>query len=239
MINENICLYGVISGSRWKQLVTRTGLRSLCMISIVWRYCSPLATSASFSHVSGSGDFWGRTEIGRTRQRRLTSGCLDMKSTIFPSIIHLVMMHNENSFGETPNTVRMFGWERRLQIGISWNKFCNEPSDVYMPWDYWVYTCLILNRFSAAKIRNALMHTRFPLWWPSQTSANPLLVNAMSPSFVMLSERMQERGRMDCKPQTFRTMRKIVSRRSSSISGSSKAYAWDQTGFPHHLPQLT
>jgi len=75
----------------------------------------------------------GRTEIGRTRQMRLTSGCFDVKSMMFPSTIHSVMIHNENSFGETPNTVRMFGWERRLQIRISWNKCCYEPSDAHMP----------------------------------------------------------------------------------------------------------
>ena len=65
-------------------------------------------------------------EIRRTRRRRLTSGCLEVKSMMFPSIIHSVMMHNGKSFGETPNTGRMLGWERRLQITISWNKRCLE-----------------------------------------------------------------------------------------------------------------
>ena len=60
--------------------------------------------------------------IGRTRRRRLTSGCFDVKSMMFPSIIHSETIHNGNSLGEIPNTGRTFGWERRLQMTISWNK---------------------------------------------------------------------------------------------------------------------
>ena len=36
------------------------------------------------------------------------------------------MTHNGNSLGETPNTGKTFGCERRLQIMISWNKRCHE-----------------------------------------------------------------------------------------------------------------
>ena len=64
----------------------------------------------------------GKIEMRRTRRRRLTSGCFEVKSMMFPSIIHSVTMHNGKSFGETPSTGRTFGWERRLQITISWNK---------------------------------------------------------------------------------------------------------------------
>jgi len=45
---------------------------------------------------------------------------------MFPSTIHSVMTHNGNSFGETPDTAKTFGWESRLQIMISWNKRCHE-----------------------------------------------------------------------------------------------------------------
>jgi len=55
-----------------------------------------------------------------------------MKSMMFPLIIRSVMIHNGNSFGETPNTGRTFGWVRRFQIRISWNKCCHELSDVYI-----------------------------------------------------------------------------------------------------------
>ena len=58
-------------------------------------------------------------EIGHTRRRRLTSGCFEAKSMMFPSTIHSVMTHSGNSFGDTPNTGRTFGWESRLQITIS------------------------------------------------------------------------------------------------------------------------
>jgi len=43
-----------------------------------------------------------------------------------PSTIHSVMTHSGNSFWETPNIGKMFGWERRLQIMISGNKRCHE-----------------------------------------------------------------------------------------------------------------
>lgn len=62
----------------------------------------------------------------------MTSGWFDVKSIMFPSIIHSVITHNGNSFGETPNTGRMFGWERRLQITISWNKRCHGSSEPYV-----------------------------------------------------------------------------------------------------------
>ena len=62
------------------------------------------------------------TEIGRTRRRRLASGCLSVKSTMFPSIIHSLITHSGDSFGETPRTGKTLEWERRLQITISWNK---------------------------------------------------------------------------------------------------------------------
>jgi len=62
------------------------------------------------------------TEIGRTRRRRLASGCLSVKSMMSPSTIHSLITHSGNSFGETPSTGKTFGWERRLQITISWNK---------------------------------------------------------------------------------------------------------------------
>ena len=42
------------------------------------------------------------------------------------------MTHNGKSFGETPSTGRTFGWERRLQITISWNRRCHESSKTYM-----------------------------------------------------------------------------------------------------------
>ena len=60
-----------------------------------------------------------RERVGHTRRRRLTSGCFEAKSMMFPSAIHSVMTHSGNSFGETPNTGRIFGWERRLQMTIS------------------------------------------------------------------------------------------------------------------------
>jgi len=47
---------------------------------------------------------------------------------MFPSTIHSVITHTGNSFGETPSTGRTFGWERRLQVTISWNKRCYEWS---------------------------------------------------------------------------------------------------------------
>jgi hypothetical protein len=87
------------------------------MISIECRYCNPLAASASFE---GFQDLAVEGKmIGRTRRRRLTSGCFDVKSMMFPSIIHSLMTHSGNSFGETPRTGKTFGWERRLQITIS------------------------------------------------------------------------------------------------------------------------
>jgi len=56
VVNEDIRLYGIVSGSQKKWLVTRTGLRSLCMISIECKYCRPLAASASFRGISGFED---------------------------------------------------------------------------------------------------------------------------------------------------------------------------------------
>jgi hypothetical protein len=50
-----------------------------------------------------------KIEIGHTRRRRLTSGCSEVKSMMFPSIIHSVMMHSENIFGEIPRTGKTFG----------------------------------------------------------------------------------------------------------------------------------
>lgn len=38
----------------------RTGLRSLCVISILCRYSNPFAASASFSHILEFG-FWSET----------------------------------------------------------------------------------------------------------------------------------------------------------------------------------
>ena len=69
------------------------------------------------------------------------------------------------------------------------------------------------------------MHTGFPLWRPFQTSENPPEANAMSPSFETLSERMQERGRIVCKPQTLRRIRTLLLRRSRDMFGASKACA--------------
>jgi hypothetical protein len=117
---------GIISDGQWKRLVAHTGLRSLWTISIECRYCNPLAASASFRNVSVIQGFGEERGSGVLRRRRLTSGCFDVKSMMFPSTIHSVMTHNGNSFGETPNTARTFGWERRLQIMISWNKRCHE-----------------------------------------------------------------------------------------------------------------
>ena len=65
--------------------------------------------SCELQDVSGFEDR-GEIEIGPTRRKRLTSGCFDVKSIMFPSIIHSVIMHNGKSFGETPSTGRMFGW---------------------------------------------------------------------------------------------------------------------------------
>ena len=106
-VDEDVCLCGNVSDSEGKQVVARTGLRSLCTISIECRYCNPLAASANFEVFQNSRI--EAREIRRTRRRRLTSGCFDVKSMMFPSTIHSVMMHNGNNFGETPNTGRTFG----------------------------------------------------------------------------------------------------------------------------------
>jgi hypothetical protein len=100
------------------------------MMFIECRYSNPLAASASFRGVQDLA-VEGRTEIGRTRPRRLTSGCFDVKSMIFPSTTHSVMVHSGNSFGETPRTGNTFGWEKRLQITTSWNKRCHELSGAH------------------------------------------------------------------------------------------------------------
>ena len=55
-INKDIFLRGIVSHSRCKFFMTRTGLRLLCIMSIECRYCSPLATPASFSYVLGLVD---------------------------------------------------------------------------------------------------------------------------------------------------------------------------------------
>jgi hypothetical protein len=47
-IDEDVFLCEIVSDSQGSRLVVRTGLRSLCMISIECRYCNPLAASASF-----------------------------------------------------------------------------------------------------------------------------------------------------------------------------------------------
>jgi hypothetical protein len=127
-VDEDVRLSGVVSvrrGNVW----WRTGLRSPWMMPIECRYFNPLATSASFISVSASEDRGRKGEIGHTRRRRLTSGCFDVNSMMFPLVIHSVMIHNGNSFGETPSTGKMLGWERRLQITISWNKRCHQSSE--------------------------------------------------------------------------------------------------------------
>jgi len=166
-------------------------------------------------------------QIGRTKRRRLTSGCFDVKSMMFPSTIHSVMMHSGNNFGETPNTAETFGWESRLQMMISWNKRWQGSlkADITRKITCCKLTCLILDRLSAVYARNAFMHTRFPLWRPLQTSANPPEANGISPSFEMFSESVQERGRMVCWPHTLRRMRILFLRRSISIFGASNACA--------------
>ena len=60
-------------------------------------------------------------------------GCFDVKSMMFPSVIHSVMTQSGNSFGEIPKVGRTFGWERRLQITISWNKRCPKSSTAHIP----------------------------------------------------------------------------------------------------------
>jgi hypothetical protein len=59
-----------------------------------------------------------------------------VKSMMFPSIIHSVMNHRGNSFGETPRTGKTFGWERHLQIMISWNKRCHKLSSAHYTQDH-------------------------------------------------------------------------------------------------------
>ena len=51
-VDENVCLYVIISGSSEEMIAARTGLRSLCMMSIECRYCNPFAASASFRDIS-------------------------------------------------------------------------------------------------------------------------------------------------------------------------------------------
>jgi hypothetical protein len=78
------------------------------MMSIECRYRNPLAASASLGGISGFEDE-GKRKIGRTRRRRFTPGFLDVKSMMFPPVIHSETMHNGNSSGEIPNTGRTFG----------------------------------------------------------------------------------------------------------------------------------
>jgi len=76
---------------------------------------------------------------------------------MFPSTIHSVMRHNGNSLGETPKTVKTFGWERRLQITISWNKRCHELSNART-------TCvrsLAANLFGSGQILGCVGAERF------------------------------------------------------------------------------
>ena len=56
----------------------------------------------------------------------------------------------------------------------------------------WRRTFLILDMAPFVWVRNALIHTRFPLRWPFQTSANPPEANAMSSSLVIFPEIIQE-----------------------------------------------
>ena len=100
-----------------------------------------------------------KTEISRTRRRRLTSGCFDTKSMMFPSIIHSETMHNGNNFGETPSTGRTLGCERRLQITISWNKRFRGSSEAHVECQILLPTCLMFARFSGVYARNAFIHT--------------------------------------------------------------------------------
>ena len=72
----------------------------------------------------------GGKEDRRTRRRRLTSGCAEVKSRMFPLIIHSEMIHNGNSLGQIPKTGSTLGWDRRRQIAMSWNKRCHELSAV-------------------------------------------------------------------------------------------------------------
>jgi hypothetical protein len=67
------------------------------------------------------------------------------------------------------------------------------------------------------------MDTEFPLWRPFHTSANLPDVNAISPSFEMFSESMQERGEAVCKPRILLRMRTLFLRRSRDMFGTSKA----------------
>ena len=69
-----------------------------------------------------------KPEIGRTIRSGLASGCFGAKSRMFPSTIHSVMTHKEDSSGKTPSTGKTFGWERCLQITIYWSKRYEEPS---------------------------------------------------------------------------------------------------------------
>ena len=55
-VDDDVCLCGTVNEHRRKLLVARTGLRSLWIMSIECRYCNPLAASASFWGISGSGD---------------------------------------------------------------------------------------------------------------------------------------------------------------------------------------
>jgi len=56
VVNEDIRLCEIISGSQKGWLVARTGLRSPCMIPIECKYPSPPAASASFRSISGFKD---------------------------------------------------------------------------------------------------------------------------------------------------------------------------------------
>jgi len=57
-VDEDVCLRRIVSDGQWKPLVARTGLRSLCMISIKCRYCNPLAASASFRRYFSTLRLW-------------------------------------------------------------------------------------------------------------------------------------------------------------------------------------
>lgn len=160
----------------------------------------------------------------------MTSGCLEVKSVMFPWTIHSVMVHSGNSFGETPSTGRTFGWDRRLQITISRNNPCHQPSKVRLTQKWQQRTRSILDRPPPVWVRKLFTRTRFPLRWPFRAPLNPPeALSPMSPSFE-ISESKQERGRMVREKQTARRMRMLFLRRSTSIFGASKACTMDQMG---------
>ena len=108
---------GIVS-DRWSR-ETNDGMYGLGVAVYNFHRMQILQTACRFRELQGiSGlKIEGKTEIGRTIRRRLTSGCFDVKSIMFPSIIHSVMTHNGDNFGETPSTGR--GASRARCLGIT------------------------------------------------------------------------------------------------------------------------